>query len=187
MSIIGDRVVALHRSLSEARLEHAFGGALALAWCTRDPRGTSDIDLNVFVPPRRAPEVVAALPHGVECPPERLELLKRDGQVRLRWAETPVDLFLSTHQFHEEAASRARVEPFLGEAIPFLACEDLAIFKVFFNRTRDWADLEDMAVAGTIAPDRLRTTIVRLLGDDDDRVLRLESLPWGSTSPDDGV
>ncbi len=28
--------------------------------------------------------------------------------------------------------------------LPFLSCPDLAVFKVFFNRTKDWADLEAM-------------------------------------------
>ena len=44
---------------------HAFGGALALAWCTERARGTIDIDLNVFVDGSRAREVLAALPGGV--------------------------------------------------------------------------------------------------------------------------
>ena len=180
MSVIADRVVAIHRSLSAAGLDHAFGGALALAWCTQDPRGTSDIDVNIFVSPKRAAAVAAALPQGVDCSPERIELLRRDGQVRFRWAETPVDVFLTTHPFHKQAASRARVEPFLGEAIPFLACGDLAVFKVFFNRTRDWADLEDMASAGTIEPASLRATVALLLGEDDERLRRLNDLPWKS-------
>ena len=178
MSLIGDRVVALHRALTAAGLEHAFGGALALAWCTQNPRGTSAIDVNVFVGPERASAVAAAMPPEVECPRERLQLLRRDGQVRLRWDETPVDVFLSTTSFHSEAAARARVEPFLGEAIPFLACRDLAVFKVFFNRTRDWADLEDMATAAAVDRAWLRQTVAGLLGEDDDRLRRIDALPW---------
>ena len=49
MSTLADRIVAVHRSLAKARLPHAFGGALALAWCTQRARGTIDIDVNVFV------------------------------------------------------------------------------------------------------------------------------------------
>jgi hypothetical protein len=178
VSTIGERVLGLHHSLDEAQLPHAFGGALALAWCTAQPRGTSDIDLNVFVPPGAAAEVVAAMPDGVECPPERVQVLERDGQVRLRWDITPVDIFLSTTPFHDEAAGRARVEPFLGAAVPFLACADVAVFKVFFNRTRDWADLEDMAAAGTIDRTRLREMVVTLLGPEDKRLDRVDQLPW---------
>lgn len=178
MSTIGDRIVALHAALDDARLPHAFGGALALAWCTADPRGTSDIDLNVFVPPDKARAVVAALPAGVAHAAEDIRSLRRDGQVRLWWDDVPVDVFLNTTPFHEKVADRARVEPFLGVAVPFLACDDLAVFKAFFNRTRDWADLEEMATAGTIERHALRSVIASLLGSDDARLGRVDSLPW---------
>lgn len=178
MSEIAEKVVALHEALDNAGLPHAFGGALALGWCTHDPRGTSDIDVNVFVAPDAAEIVVAAMPAGVLCPPERLELLRRDGQVRLRWDLVPVDIFLNTTSFHAQAAARAHVEPFAGAAIPFLACADLAVFKVFFNRTRDWADLEDMATAKTIDHAELRRVVAELLGAEDERLTRLDGLPW---------
>ena len=48
------------------------------------------------------------------------------------------------------AASRARWEDFDGEQLPFLACPDLAVFKAFFSRTRDWADLEEMQAAADV-------------------------------------
>jgi hypothetical protein len=37
---------------------------------------------------------------------------------------------------------------FGGRQIPFLGCSDLAVFKVFYNRTKDWADLEEMIAIG---------------------------------------
>lgn len=177
MSTIGERVLAIHAALDAAGLPHAFGGALALAWCTGDPRGTSDIDLNVFVPPGRSKQVLAALPEGVTASAGDLATLRRDGQARLWWDEVPVDVFLVTSPVHREAARRVRVEPFLGVAVPFLACEDLAVFKAFFNRTRDWADLEDMASAGTIDPAQLRSTVSQLIGDEDARLGRIDDLP----------
>lgn len=178
MSEIAEKVVALHEALDNAGLPHAFGGALALGWCTHDPRGTSDIDVNVFVAPDAAGTVVAALPSGVECQPDRLELLRRDGQARLRWGAVPVDIFLSTTPFHALAAERAQVEPFAGAAIPFLACADLAVFKVNFGRTRDWADLEDMAAAKTIDHLELRRVIAELLDAEEERLTRIDGLPW---------
>ena len=42
------------------RFPHAFGGALALAYYA-EPRATIDIDLNVFVPADRFPDVAAPL------------------------------------------------------------------------------------------------------------------------------
>ena len=44
-----ERIVALHAALHGADIPHAFGGALALAFCTAEPRGTQDIDVNVFL------------------------------------------------------------------------------------------------------------------------------------------
>jgi hypothetical protein len=170
------KIVSVHRALAAAGFAHAFGGALALAWCTERARGTIDIDVNVFVPADRADAVVAALPRGVTATPEQLAALARDGQVRLFWDTTPVDLFLDTTEFHEQAAARARWEDFGGEQLPFLACSDLAVFKAFFDRTKDWADLEEMAAVGTLDADRVLGVLVRYLGPDDPRVARLAAL-----------
>jgi hypothetical protein len=171
-----EKIVELHRALAAAEVPHAFGGALALAWCTQQARGTIDVDLNLFVPPSRAPEVLAGLPAGVAWGEADLARIGTDGQVRLWWGTTPVDLFFSTTDLHDRAATRARVEPFLGVDLPFLACRDLAVFKAFFDRTRDWADLEDMAAAGSLDVEAVLGVLARYLGGDDHRVTRLRSL-----------
>jgi hypothetical protein len=171
-----ERIVALHVALDDAALPHAFGGALALAWCTQRARGTIDVDINVFVPPDRARDVLEAMPGGVTWTDHDLELIERDGQVRVWWDRTPVDLFLNTTDFHEKAASRSRLEPFMGDDLPFLSCRDLAVFKAFFNRTKDWADLEEMHEARTLDVDAVVGVLVRLLGTDDERVTRLLAL-----------
>ena len=92
MSLLADRIVAVHRGMEAAGLLHAFGGALALAWCTQRARGTIDIDVNVFVGTDRLDDVLAALPAQVVCAAGDRELLVRDGQARLWWERTPVDL-----------------------------------------------------------------------------------------------
>ena len=171
-----EKVLALHRALAVAGVPHAFGGALALAWCTRRARGTIDVDVNVFVPPDRAPQVLAALPDGVAWGDADLARIDADGQVRLWWGTTPVDLFFSTTDFHDRAAARARLEPFLDDEVPFLSCRDLAVFKAFFDRTRDWADLEEMAAAGSLDVEAVLGVLVRYLGGDDRRVARVRSL-----------
>jgi hypothetical protein len=173
---LADKLVAVHRALDAAGLPHAFGGALALAWCTRRPRGTSDLDVNVFVDASRAAAVLEGLPAEVTAREDDLIRLRRDGQARLWWDRTPIDLFLNTTDFHEEAAGRARPEPFKGTTVPFLACEDLAVFKAFFNRTRDWADLEEMAAAGTLDVNAVREVLAGYVGADDERVARLAGL-----------
>ncbi len=171
-----ERVVALHRALEEAGIPHAFGGALALAWCTRQARGTIDIDVNLFVGIEQADAALSALPAGVAVTAGNRRELSADGQTRLWWDTTPLDVFLNTTPFHEAAAGRARIERFGGADVPFLACRDLAVFKAFFDRTRDWADLEDMNSAGTLDHEAVLGVLARYLGGDDHRVARLRSL-----------
>ncbi len=170
------KMVAIHESLAAARISHAFGGALALAWCTHQARGTIDLDVNVFVAPERTAAALAELPAEVVATDEDRLLLERDGQARLWWDRTPVDIFLNTTEFHDQVAARVCLEPFAGERLPFLACQDLAVFKAFFNRTRDWADLEAMVAAGSLDVPAVTGVLAGFLGGDDDRIARLLSL-----------
>jgi hypothetical protein len=96
--------------------------------------------------------------------------------VRLWWDETPVDVFVNTTDYHEQVAERCRREPFAGEEVPFLGCTDLAVFKAFFHRTKDWADLEEMHAAGTLDTDRVAGILGHYLGTPDDRIDRLRAL-----------
>jgi hypothetical protein len=130
----------------------------------------------VFVPAGEAATVVMALPKGVRATPAQLDALERDGQVRLFWDTTPVDIFMNTTEFHVQAAQRARWADFAGVQVPFLSCADLAVFKAFFDRTKDWADLEEMVAAGALDVDRTIGVLVRYLGPDDHRIARLTEL-----------
>ncbi|HLI43570.1 MAG TPA: hypothetical protein VKU92_03785 [Acidimicrobiales bacterium] len=170
------KMVAIHHSLSAAGIAHAFGGALALAWCTKQARGTIDLNLNIFLTPEQTVTAVASLPPGIVATEADRDLLERDGQARLWWDNTPVDVFLNTSEFHEQVATRVRPEPFAGEQLPFLACQDLAVFKAFFNRTKDWADLEAMVEAGSLDVPAVTGVLAGFLGVDDDRIKRLLSL-----------
>jgi hypothetical protein len=172
MTLLADKVVALHRALSAAGVHHAFGGAIALAYCTGEPRGTIDIDLNVFVPEGEPEVVLAALPSGVRRTEATAARIRRDGQVRLRWETTPVDLFFNHHPFHDEASARVRFVPYEGTTIPVLDCPDLAVFKAFFGRSKDWVDIEAMATARTLGD--ARDHLVDLLGPDDDAIARFD-------------
>ena len=62
-----------------------------------------------------------------------------------------------------------------GKPLPFLSCTDLAIFKAFFNRRKDWADLEAMVRAGSLNVDEALKTLDLSLGDDG-RVRALQAL-----------
>jgi hypothetical protein len=171
-----EKIVAIHRALDAAELPHAFGGALALAWCTERARGTVDIDLNVFVDAARADEVLRALPRDVKSSDRDVTVASRDGQTRLWWDETPVDVFLDTTEFHVQVGERVRWERFLDADLPFLSCSDLAVFKAFFARPRDWADLHEMRSVGTLDVDHVVGVLTRYVGADDERIDRLRGL-----------
>lgn len=179
-----ERIVALHRALSRRRIPHAFGGAIALAYWTGDPRATSDVDLNLFVAAENADRGLRALPAGVAVPPSTAETVARDGQVRLWWDETPIDLFFDYAPIHSDAARNRRAVPFAETRIPVLGPVELAVFKVMFDRTRDWADLEEMQAAGTLDLPAVREHLATMLDADDPRLTRLAATA-GST--DGGV
>jgi hypothetical protein len=173
---VADKMIVVHDSLDAGAVPHAFGGALALAWCTQQARGTIDIDVNVFVAPNDRETVLAALPRTITVTDDDRSRIDRDGQVRLWWDETPVDVFFDTTAFHEGVGERIRWEPFAGRDLPFLSCRDLAVFKVFFNRTKDWADLEAMHEVGTLDVAYVLGIVAQYLGGDDERIERLRTL-----------
>lgn len=172
---LAERLLALHAALEEAGLAHAFGGAIALAYWTEEPRGTRDLDVNVFVPVSEAARVLAALPAGIAARPDAAGALGRDGQARVWWDDTPVDLFLDYAPIHAAAARHRRLVPFEGEEVPVLGPVELAVFKVMFDRTKDWADIEAMLAAGSLDREAVRAAVVEMVGAGDARVSRLDA------------
>lgn len=175
MSELGDQLLAVHDGLDAAGIPHAIGGAIALGYCVLEPRGTRDVDINVFVEPQRARDVFAAMPEGVELSGEALEQAERDGQVRLNWDITPIDLFLSVLPFHDRVQSHIREVPFEGRTIPIVDCTGLAVFKAMFARPRDWVDIEAMIEARSFDVDEAIRWIRKMVGDDE-RVEKLTAL-----------
>ncbi len=96
---LAQRIVALDEAL--ATIPHAFGGALALAYYA-EPRATIDIDLNLFVGAERFPDVAERLVAlgAAADDPAAAELVRLDGQARVLWDTTPVDLFFAYDPFH---------------------------------------------------------------------------------------
>lgn len=171
---LAQRVVALHRALARKKTPHAFGGAIALAYWTREPRGTRDIDVNVFVPAREGSAVLGALPPGFAVTEETAETIAADGQVRVWWDDTPVDLFFDNVPVHADAARHVRVVPFAGARIPILGPVELAVFKAMFDRTRDWADIEAMVAASTLDLDAVRSVLATVVEPEDHRFARVD-------------
>jgi hypothetical protein len=174
LGTLPERLIAIDRAFGEAQVPHAFGGAIALAYWTRNPRGTSDIDVNVFLPAADPAPALRALPRAVEQPPGTAERIVADGQIRLWWERTPVDLFFDYVELHAAAARNARLVPFAGTQIPILGPIELAAFKAMFDRTRDWADIEEMVGAATLDVEAAREELLEMLAPNDPRFARLD-------------
>ena len=171
-----DRILTIHQLLDKADVGHAFGGALALAYCTGEPRATRDIDINIFLPAEQVLVVQKALHSVIEFTDSQLKYLKAEGQTRVFWDETPVDLFFNVSDLHQHMSLKTSQGILNGVEIPVLSAEFLAIFKVMFNRTKDWADLEAMAEEGSFNSDFVVSQLVELLGAQDARIERLSRL-----------
>jgi hypothetical protein len=176
MSSLIERLIAVHDALDEAKLPHAIGGAIALGYCVQEPRGTRDVDINIFVSRARADDVFAALPEGITVTLANVEQVQRDGQTRLMWDDMPVDIFLNVLPIHEEVAAGVRQVILADRSIPVLDCGALTIFKAMFDRTKDWADIEAMVEADSIDLDKTAAQIQELDGQDSHRAQRLLAL-----------
>lgn len=177
---LDEKIVAIEAALDAAKIPHAFGGALALAYYAA-PRGTHDIDVNVFVSEKRAARVLATLGRlGVETGgTEPLRAVRDRGQVRVHWEHTPIDLFFSYDPFHDRCAERAHRVPFgEGVTLPILSAEDLAVFKVLFDRAKDWTDLDEMlyALGADFDGGYVMEWLRRILDADDARLARVDAL-----------
>ncbi|CAN5797037.1 hypothetical protein BH23ACT1_BH23ACT1_02790 [soil metagenome] len=143
-------VLEVHRHLDGAATSHAFGGALALAYVA-EPRGTVDIDVNIFSPLAEIDTVLQVFA-AIDLRPERSreEWVPLAG-VRLRRDADPfpVDVFPSLGEGYAEIERRCERHPFgLGEdQLPFLSAEDLTVFKLSFGRAKDWVDIRGIATA----------------------------------------
>lgn len=169
-----EKVVAIHDRLGRAKVAHAFGGALALAYYA-EPRATIDIDLNLFVSPSSYPSVERDLAEiGVDDGVD-VAIVERDGQCRLRWGDTPVDLFFAYDDLHEAMRRGIRQGPFGEKTIPILAPEHLLVCKTIFNRPKDWLDIEQVLICvEELDTDEIRAWLGRILGPDDPRSARFE-------------
>jgi hypothetical protein len=171
-----DKIVAIDERLREARIPHAFGGALALAYYA-EPRATDDIDVNVFVAPARFARVRDALaPLGVsgEVAPDAVE---DEGQCRLWWGRSPVDLFFAYDDLHVAMRKDARTVPFGDSELPILAPEHLVVCKAVFDRAKDWLDIEQMLVCvDHLDVEEIRAWLDRNVGRDDARAQRFDAM-----------
>jgi hypothetical protein len=171
-----EKIERIHRSMTRARVPHAFGGAVALAYYAT-PRTTIDVDVNVFVPTREYGSIVRLLSRlDVDRFPDEATAV-RDGQVRAWWGRNPIDLFFSYDPVHDAMRDATRTVPFGKGTIPILAPEHLLVAKAVFNRSKDWIDIEQMLIAvGDLDLREVDRWLDHLVGTDDPRAERYRQL-----------
>jgi len=176
MSELVNKLFAIHDALAEAGLAHAFGGAIALAFCVEEPRATRDLDVNIFTPAANAERALHALPSEVDVTDELIEAVRRDGQARLDWNGTPIDVFLDSHPFHETVAEGVVWVPLEDREIPVLDCASLVVFKAVFDRTKDWADIEAVVESAPAQAERAAAALAEMMGEENPSHRRLRSV-----------
>jgi hypothetical protein len=168
---VGARAARLHERPPPVRWSRGPG-------LYRNPRATTDIDLNVTVSPEDADPVLGALTHlGVTVSPSDRAAIERDGQARLDWDGSYLDLFFATIDLHLQMAERSRRVDFGPVRIPILSPEHLIVCKVVFDRPKDWLDVEEMIAWGTAIDDaEVLGWIERILGATSEQYARLAAL-----------
>jgi hypothetical protein len=167
----------VHEMLDSLGVPHQFGGAIALAWY-RSPRATTDIDLNITLAPSEAEPVLGALRHlGVSISETDRTVIARDGQARLDWDGSYLDLFFATIDLHREMAERSREVTFGPVPIPILASEHLIVCKAIFDRPKDWVDIEEIVAWGTeVEKSTVLGWVEELVGSESRQYVRLAEL-----------
>ncbi len=175
-------IVEINDDLTKAQISHGFGGALALAYYTAEPRTTDDIDINISVSKSRIGEVFKVLPVCIRWNATDIALCAREGQIRL-WCGVPregipIDLFFPEHAFHEAVAKATSDHAFRVKdyKIPIISAAHLTVFKILFNRPQDWVDIEKMLLANTVDIVETYRWLEELLGTDDSLFQRFRGL-----------
>lgn len=166
-------------ALEQAGVPYAIGGAIAYGYFGA-ARGTKDVDINLFVAPDDARPALAALAFaGVALDSEdaiRRGRERGDAIGHFGWMR--IDIFFNAIELHEVAATRTRTVDLMDRPAQVLSPEDTVILKLFFNRGKDWVDVERLVARQGVTLDRMevRKWLVDGVGQDDDRVTRWDNL-----------
>ena len=189
------KIAHVATALESNGIEYAMGGAIGLTYWG-EPRGTIDIDVNVFLRTEDAARVAAALAEaGVTSDAARfIQQVSATAQVRVDYDGTALDLFFNNLPFHESCAERKVRVPFGAIQMNVLSAEDLVVCKAMFNRNRDWPDIEQVLYVQGREFDLAYTLgwLTEMLGHDADQVRKINEIAadvaaWEATLGDDGA
>ncbi len=178
-----DLALRLARELEARGVSYALGGALAYGlWAV--PRSTADVDVNVFVEiPGLGPVLDSLGACGAAVDPARASAAAAAEGMFEAWAGTiRLDVFVPSIDFSREAEKTRVRRDIGGQPAWFLAAESLAVFKLLFFRPKDIADLERLLALqrGKLDAAYVRGWLVRLMGEDDERVRKWDELVKGA-------
>ena len=180
--VVLERALLLHRLLDEAGVAHAIGGALALAYHVQEARATRDIDLNVSSDPDDPAALLGLLPPDIPWGETEVKAVRDTGQVRLWWPlpdgqpPIPLDLFFPQGRLHELVNQQAELVPMLDGTVPIVPATYLMVFKMLFDRRKDWADIEELLRFGKVDVAEARAWLTEIVGADDPRQQKLTEL-----------
>ena len=151
--MITEQVLEIHRTLGERGVEHAFGGALALANATKQPVKAEAIELHLFSDHGRSRDSLAALPEAVTQGPEDRLAIESDGGVVLDYSGTTLTLSFDRLPIHKRAARHRGWFPYEGKTLPVIGPTELIVFRALAGDEGDWADVSAILAAGSAKSD----------------------------------
>lgn len=172
-------------ALEDANVSYAIGGALALA-VAGVPRGTADVDVNVFVDEgslSAAIDVLARVGITIDHAEARRQA-RTEGMFVGRWDGMRIDVFVPSIPFSREAeATRVRITDASGWSGWFLSAEVICVFKLLFFRGKDVVDLERLvAVRSELDRGYVRAKMVEMMGEHDERTRKWDEIVARFTS-----
>jgi hypothetical protein len=166
-------------ALEKRGVPYAIGGAIAYGYYGA-ARGTKDVDINLFVGPDQArPGLEALSDAGVQLDAEQaIQRGRERGDAVGHLGLVRVDIFFNSIELHERASERTRTVMLLGRPLQILSPEDTVILKAFFNRGKDWVDIERLLArqASTLDRAEIRRWLAEGVGEDDERVRHWDEL-----------
>ena len=160
----------------EHGISYAVGGSLALGFHA-EPRGTIDVDMNVFIAVDRELDRLLAVLQTVGFVPDGpVSTIRRqareDAQFRGYIGGVRLDVFVPSIAYYAELSERRRRVVLAGRPIWILGPEDLVVLKMMFLRFKDLADVEAMArnMGDSLDRDFVCRKLAELAGADDGRI-----------------
>jgi hypothetical protein len=163
----------LAERLTAAGCDYAFGGAIALGYCS-EPRGTVDVDVSLYLPVEDVTPTVNVLRQvGGKFEEEQVRRsLAEHGFCRIEFLGRRLDVFLPIAAIYEAARPRRKCVAMGGGEAYIWDAETLCVFKMMFFRRKDLADLDSVLRAQGAALDRdwVEEQLLSMYGPRDPRI-----------------